>query len=143
MSRILANQAGSLVNTNKNKNKNVVGENILGTEIFGKYALGSSVFGRGEGVRGSGGNDNSSGSDGDGSGSDGTTFLPFSRGRPDIASYFARFGRPPIFSGAHQQQHVSTGVALAYACGPAGLVREASRVAGDAGMDFHSETFEL
>lgn len=81
-----------------------------------------------------------------GSGSNVTTFLPFSRGRPDIPSYFSRFGRPPILSGAHQQQrqqHLQAGVALAYACGPPGLVREASRVAGDAGMDFYSETFEL
>ncbi|CAM9633547.1 unnamed protein product, partial [Laminaria digitata] len=88
-----------------------------------------------------------------------TTFLPFTRGRPDIPSYLTRFGRPSNVPGAHQQQHhqhphhyhsqqqqrqqLQPGVALVYACGPPGLLRQASKAAGEAGVGFHSEAFEL
>lgn len=60
------------------------------------------------------------------------TCLTYSHGRPDLSAYL----------GGHDNL-IKEQKALVFACGPAGLVREASRAALDAGMDFHSETFEL
>lgn len=149
------NQVGRGVKANENTD--TIGGKAVESDLFGFNVFGNNLFGSDESGKGIGvGRGGSTGGSSDGRV---TTFLPFTRGRPDIPSYLARFGRPSIVPGGHQQQQhqhhqyhsqqqqqrqqLQSGVALTYACGPPELLREASRAAGDAGMVFHSEAFEL